>query len=114
MSGVHGDGDAHSCLPINYMLTIFLHNIIIPTPSHQIEVDGELTANAWHNVTLRNIGRGSEALQASINGLASDFTTISGPDTELDLELLDGPLYIGGDPRIVDVQVHKHTLNISH
>ena len=62
-------------------------------------------------MTLRNIGRGSEALQVSVNGFASDFTTISGTDTELDLELLDGPLYIGGHPHMADVQVCRHTLN---
>ena len=54
---------------------------------------------------MRSIGKGSEALQVSVNGFASDFTTISGADTELNLELLDGPLYIGGHPDISIVQV---------
>lgn len=58
----------------------------------------------WHDVTLSNIGGGSDTLQATINGSASELTS-TGADTELDLEMLEGPLYIGGHSNIVDIQV---------
>ena len=59
----------------------------------------------WHEVTLRNLGAGSDTLQVSINGTASEHTVTSGTDTWLDLELLDGALYIGGHPNILEIQV---------
>lgn len=59
-------------------------------------------------MTLSNIGRGSDALLVTVNGSASEFATTSGADTILDLELLDGPLYIGGHPNIVDIQVYSN------
>ena len=71
----------------------------------QIEVSAELGVATWHEVTLRNIGRGSAALQVSVNGVGTEHTTTSGIDTQLDLQLLDGPLYIGGHPNILEVEV---------
>lgn len=64
----------------------------------------DLAASAWHDVALSNIGRGSDALQVTINGSASEFTS-TGVDTELDLKTLEGPLYIGGHSNIVAIQV---------
>ena len=49
-------------------------------------------------------------MQVSVNGFATNFVTVSGADIELDLQLLDGPLYIGGHPHITDVQVCWHTV----
>ena len=65
----------------------------------------ELGVSEWHEVTLRNIGAGSDALQVSVNGTVSEHSAISGTDTLLDLGLLDGPLYIGGHPNILEIQV---------
>lgn len=56
-------------------------------------------------MTLSNVGRGSDALLVAVNGSASEFTS-TGTDTQLDIELLDGPLYIGGHPNIADIQVY--------
>lgn len=64
----------------------------------------DLAANAWHEVTLSNIGRGSDTLQVTINGSTSEFTS-TGADTELNLEMLEGPLYIGGHSNLADIQV---------
>ena len=78
----------------------------------QIEVSTELGVGEWNEVTLRNIGEGTGALQVLVNGVNSDHTTVSGRDTLLNLELLDGPLYIGGHPNILEVQVHMYKIMI--
>lgn len=51
------------------------------------------------------MGAGSDALQVLVNGTVSTHSTISGTDTLLDFDLLDGPLYIGGHSNILEIQV---------
>ena len=67
-------------------------------------VGAALNANTWHEVTLTDLGGGSEVLQVSVDGSIASFTS-SGADPPPDIELLDGPLYIGGHPSFTSVQV---------
>ena len=78
-------------------------NVLLVDYTCQTEATTELAVNRWHDVTLS--GLGSDSLHVSINGTSAGITTISGTDVVLDLQSLDGPLYIGGHPQIVDVQV---------